>query len=80
MYDRFESGFCDSSTCNAVALSIKQILKQRVRIFHRDGKAILKTSESTWTLPESVHDWLDRVDKGLPVQPFRFKLSPQFFD
>ena len=80
MYDRFESGLCDPSTCNAVALSVRQILQRKVRIFRRNGKAIMKTSHDDWTLPESVHDWLDRVDKGLPVQPFRFKLSRQFFD
>ena len=73
MYDRFDSGLCDHTTCNAVALSLRQILGEKVRVFRKNNTAILETEGEVRPLPKSVYHWLDRVDRGIPVKPFQFE-------
>ena len=76
MYDRFESGLCDQTTCNAVALSLSQILNHPVRVFRRHGLALLELPNQRITaLPDPVCKWLEEVDRGLPPKPFRFEMA-----
>ena len=76
MYDRFESGLCDHTTCNAVALSLSQILNQPLRVFRKHGVALLELPNQRITaLPGQVRIWLEEVDRGLPPKPFCFELA-----
>ena len=76
MYDRFESGLCDQTTCNAVALSLSQILNHPVRVFRKHGVALLELpNQQIKALPDRVRQWLEEVDKGLPPKPFRFEFA-----
>ena len=74
MYQRFESGLCDQTTCNAVALSLSQLLGHPVRVFRRHGRALLELPHRRITeLPHRVCQWLEKVDRGLYPEPFRFE-------
>jgi len=79
MYDRFDSGLCDQTTSNAVALALSQIMGEKVKVFRKNGRAVFEGSKGGDTLPNTVHTWLESVDRGCMVKPFRFSLNPDFF-
>jgi hypothetical protein len=79
MYDRFDSGLCDQTTCNAVALAISQVMGEKVRVFRKNGRAVFEGASGSGTLPGAVYLWLEAVDRGCRVKPFRFSLNPDFF-
>ncbi len=79
MYDRFDSGLCDLTTCNAAALALSQIAGKKVKVFRKNGRAFFEGGQGGGTLPEAVNTWLEAVDRGCLVKPFRFSLSPDFF-
>lgn len=72
MYDHYDSGLCDQSTSNAVALSLSEMTGEKVRVFRRNNQAFCKTSAGVHKLPDVVYRWLVDADSGVSVRPFRF--------
>lgn len=75
MYDRFESGLCDQSTCNAVALALKEMTGRKIRVFRRHGLALVQTESCISELPIEVFKWLEEVDRGIVGKPFQFDIE-----
>jgi len=70
MYYRYDSGICDQTTANAVALALSEKTRERVRVYHIGRQWFARIGERTCELPPAVGKWLDRVDRGLNVAPF----------
>ncbi|MDF1811845.1 MAG: hypothetical protein P1V20_06510 [Verrucomicrobiales bacterium] len=70
MFRRFDSGMCDLSTSNAVALALAEKWGAPVRVFQY-GSCWMADFQPVGRqiVPARFATWLDRIMVGLPVEP-----------
>ena len=73
MYDRLDSGICDGSRCNAVALSER--MGWPVAVTTREGRRLLQIGDDIFPLSESLNQWLSRAERGLEVKAGVYRLQ-----
>ena len=79
MWNRFDSGMCDLTTGNAVALAINRTLRpdRNIRVASDGSEEEFHClfGEELVSLPTEVSTWLSRCLRGIPEEPIHFDLS-----
>ena len=70
--EHIERGVVKDCDVCPVALAMQEAMEDdKVRVF----STYIETSEGNYITPESVGDFIDNFDEGLPVKPFEFELE-----
>lgn len=79
MWNRFDSGMCDLTTANAVAIAINRTLqsKKSIRVVSDawDEEFHCLFDDEIVSLPIEVSVWLSRCLRGIREEPIHFGLS-----
>lgn len=75
MYDRFDSGICDATRSNAVALTLSERMGRPVEVKTRESQRLLKIGKDTYPLSEALNHWLSRAERGLEVKAGVYRLQ-----
>ncbi len=77
MLDRFDTGMCDTSTSNAVALAANRHFhtNKPSSVIRKDGGATLFVDSIGYALSSETVEWLDSCLSGLPVRPIQIALT-----
>jgi len=72
MYDRMESGMCDVSTCNAVALALSGAEGGKFSIRYDHEVIYAQQGRKRYSLSPHLLCWMSRLHRGLPVSEVGF--------